>query len=378
MQCCNIYDSCSLFQDGFKYEQARLLEAKVMQQKYKVLSFAIVAALYIFLVPSTSHAQTHVPNTFAGDKACGGAAWTLGCDRIPLNGQPETREVCERLARTAYSIIQATGGYCYYYKDGTSSGRGGPNMWRYNSTPDTVAAQGNMGVCEPVERIRNMKDTARHSDYKKWVDRCQVSGSNGTCGNRAERPVGDGGRCEMTTAGMVAAQDVNPTHAPVNVADQNNSGAVCHPNDIITKRYNTKDHASYEKSVLKCAPEGVNADTCATGWGKSRCQWGIPTVLGPLNPAIVATSQAIADCKVAVAATFNDIRLCLNQVIYKYPKLDVWRGDINSCLATISKPARRAYEERGGKQGINCMKTSSTSPAVCARAAELVELGMCR
>ena len=78
MQCCNIYDSCSLFQDGFKYEQARLLEAKVMQQKYKVLSFAIVAALYIFLVPSTSHAQTHVPNTFAGDKACGGAAWTQG------------------------------------------------------------------------------------------------------------------------------------------------------------------------------------------------------------------------------------------------------------------------------------------------------------
>ena len=104
-----------------------------MQQKYTVLSFAIVAALYIFLVPSTSHAQTHVPNTLAGAKACLGTSWTLGCDRIPLNGQPGTREVCEGLARTAYSIIQATGGYCYYYKDGTSSGRGGPNMWRYAS-----------------------------------------------------------------------------------------------------------------------------------------------------------------------------------------------------------------------------------------------------
>ena len=141
MQCCNIYDSFTQFQDGFNYEQARLEEDAVMQQKYKVLSFAIVAALYIFLVPSTSHAQTHVPNTLAGDKACGGAAWTLGCDRIPLNGQPATSEVCERLemtkpaywSHTTYSIIQATGGYCYYYKDGKSSGRGGPNMWRYDA-----------------------------------------------------------------------------------------------------------------------------------------------------------------------------------------------------------------------------------------------------
>ena len=56
------------------------------------------------------------------------------------------------------------------------------------------------GVCEPVERIRNMKDTARHSDYTLWVDRCQVSGSNGQCGDTTEWPAGDGGRCEMTTA----------------------------------------------------------------------------------------------------------------------------------------------------------------------------------
>jgi hypothetical protein len=107
-----------------------------MQQKYKVLSFAIVAALYIFLVPLTSSAQTHVPNTFAGAKVCGGTSWTLGCDRIPLNGQPATAEVCENLYEPHnphYDIIQATGGYCYYYKDGTSSGRGGPNMWRYAS-----------------------------------------------------------------------------------------------------------------------------------------------------------------------------------------------------------------------------------------------------
>ena len=63
------------------------------------------------------------------------------------------------------------------------------------------------GVCEPVERIRNMKDTARHSDYKVWEERCQVSGSNGQCGNTTEWPAGDGGRCETTTTDTVAAQD---------------------------------------------------------------------------------------------------------------------------------------------------------------------------
>ena len=108
-----------------------------MQQKYKVLSFAIVAALYIFLVPSPSHAQTHVPNTFAGD----------AIDSIPLNGQPGTREVCEGLARTAYSIIQATGGYCYYYKGGTSSGPSGPNTWRYDPSPNGVLYR-----CDQIER----------------------------------------------------------------------------------------------------------------------------------------------------------------------------------------------------------------------------------
>ena len=112
-----------------------------MQQKYTVLSFAIVAALYIFLVPSTSHAQTHVPNTEGGEPACLAGSWTLGCDRIPLNGQPGTAAVCEdewertrpQWAPSSYEIIQATGGYCYYYKAGTSSGRGGPNMWSYEA-----------------------------------------------------------------------------------------------------------------------------------------------------------------------------------------------------------------------------------------------------
>ena len=140
------------------------------------------------------------------------------------------------------------------------------------------------GVCEPVERIRNMKDTARHSDYKVWEERCQVSGSNGQCGNRTEWPAGDGGRCETTAAeaqaaaeseaarlaaeaeaarlaaeaeaARLAAQDVNPPAAP---------GAVCHPSDYITAMYNTKLHLNWENAQERCEREGVNAEVCATG-----------------------------------------------------------------------------------------------------------------
>ena len=153
MQCCNIYDSYPSFQDGLKEMITLSLEEKVMQQKYKVLSFAIVAALYIFLVPSPSHAQMHVPNTLAGAKVCGGPGWTLGCDRIPLNGQPGTATTCENLFNQrsnsewgwwgVYDTIQATGGYCYYYKAGTSSGRGGPNMWSYVEDPACREANSN-------------------------------------------------------------------------------------------------------------------------------------------------------------------------------------------------------------------------------------------
>ena len=159
MQCCIIFDSYSLFQDGFKEMITLSLEENVIQQKYKVLSFAIVAALYIFLVPSTSHAQTHVPNTLAGEKACRGSSWTLGCDMIPLNGRPATAAVCEELygpGKLMYDIIQATGGNCHYYIAGTSSGRGGPNMWSYPAPPRTAEChrRHSMGQlpCEPPTR----------------------------------------------------------------------------------------------------------------------------------------------------------------------------------------------------------------------------------
>ena len=64
------------------------------------------------------------------------------------------------------------------------------------TTEDAEAAP---GVCEPVEIIRNMKDTARHDDYMLWVDRCQVSGDNARCGDPREWPRGDRGRCERNS-----------------------------------------------------------------------------------------------------------------------------------------------------------------------------------
>ena len=163
------------------------------------------------------------------------------------------------------------------------------------------------GVCEPIAGIKNLKGTPRDKDYKLWVSRCQISGQNGNCGDAATHwPQGDSGRCETTTADTVAAQDVHSTVAPVNVADQNNSGAVCHPSDGIIERYNTELHESYEYSVGRCAPEGVTADTCATGWGKGRCQWGIPPELEPLKPAIVQKMKDIAYCKTSKAVRFSE------------------------------------------------------------------------
>ena len=149
-----------------------------------------------------------------------------------------------------------------------------------SSAAATVAAQDNIGVCEPVERIRNMKDTARHSDYKKWVDRCQVSGSKGQCGHRPEWPVGDGGRCAMSSAAAtVAAQDVNPTVAPVVRADphaltpkQKERRAVCAGHIASMNRSNPREVSANahcnENGVMMCWQPGKKCRS------KSRCRYG--------------------------------------------------------------------------------------------------------
>ena len=146
MQCCNIYDSYPSFQDGLKYEQARLEEDAVIQQKYKVLSFAIVAALYIFLVPSTSHANfttTHTPGETVGPQsrapiphASGKSGSQNDCEKKMIQaegwyaeGKSFRKKIREMGLGYVTRYIQSVGGYCYYYKGGTSSGPSGPNTW---------------------------------------------------------------------------------------------------------------------------------------------------------------------------------------------------------------------------------------------------------
>ena len=169
MQCCNIYYSFTQFQDGFNYEQARLEEDAVMQQKYKVLSFAIVAALYIFLVPSTSDAMgnwkaTHTPGETVGKhialppmqihdyknyrpynlpaedvdfiRLCrnmlSGTTWVTPAPFIKGVHPPAPHQRSGLGTDIRYIQYTAKDGYCYYYHGGTSSGRSGPATWRYD------------------------------------------------------------------------------------------------------------------------------------------------------------------------------------------------------------------------------------------------------
>jgi hypothetical protein len=136
-----------------------------MQQKYKVLSFAIIAALYMFLVPSTSQAnftRTHTPGETVGPTArppilingmnenikdkytyCENKlviedmAYQLERGLKGVGGLSYSEKVEEgwdKRVGLGYHIryIQVAGQYCYYYKAGKSSGAGGPNTWRYD------------------------------------------------------------------------------------------------------------------------------------------------------------------------------------------------------------------------------------------------------
>ena len=138
-----------------------------MQQKYKVLSFAIIAALYMFLVPSTSQAnftRTHTPGETVGptarppilivgsyDKKWTTTAYQYCENKLViedmayqlerglkgvggLSYSEKVEEGWDKRVGLGYHIryIQVAGQYCYYYKAGKSSGAGGPNTWRYD------------------------------------------------------------------------------------------------------------------------------------------------------------------------------------------------------------------------------------------------------
>ena len=140
-----------------------------MIQKRNISTFAIVAALSILLVPSTSQAnfnRTQTPGETVGPSARPPIACKIVNTNICTYGNPAIYwEHCEEALVRAdimfkllhsgptylnrgqlfkqgwekkvglgqnIRYIQATGGYCYYYKAGKSSGASGRWTWRYD------------------------------------------------------------------------------------------------------------------------------------------------------------------------------------------------------------------------------------------------------
>ena len=142
-----------------------------MQQKFKFLYFAIVAASCIFSAPANSNTSgyhyTHTPGETVGANArpaisCGNPGYDCthvecidklvqaklgtyhrmqqdGTDGWVYGraGEVQNPTIGERDRRNVglgdeIRYIQSTGGYCYYYNGGISSGNSGPNTWRYD------------------------------------------------------------------------------------------------------------------------------------------------------------------------------------------------------------------------------------------------------
>ena len=142
-----------------------------MLSEFKVLSFAIVASLYIFLVPSTSQAKSNYKVTHTPGETVGVASHSaIPCGNPGYNCTPEecedkfayssaskgqwgkygwrvvqykcgnTLDRCIAYVRERVGLgyvtryLQSTGGYCYYYKGGQQVPQAisGPNTWRYD------------------------------------------------------------------------------------------------------------------------------------------------------------------------------------------------------------------------------------------------------
>jgi hypothetical protein len=189
-------------------------------------------------------------------------------------------------------------------------------------------------------------------------------------------PQGDSGRCETTTADTVENslnidQSAEPeTHTDNTVAAQDNMGAVCHPKDTIANLYNTVRHSDYVYWEEKCAAKANEA----------KCEGDVPEKhycapdLGPLDTSVVAKSQGIADCKKAVAVTYDALRACMHENVRV-----VGRHGANP------KTYRRCFEgnEHGMTNYIYCSKQTSTDDLtghvnVCSREAEVIAFASCK
>ena len=107
------------------------------------------------------------------------------------------------------------------------------------------------------ERIKNMKDTARHSDYALWMQRCADGQTQDVCEHNkwtdwCEWSPADTGGFEGNSEAQAAAE----------------AQKVCHPNQRITDRYNTKQHADYVLWADRCADKEAQ-DLCEGGSGRT-------------------------------------------------------------------------------------------------------------
>jgi hypothetical protein len=60
VQCCNIFESYTLFQDGFNCEQARLIKENVMLLKFKITNYVILLLIGLFLFPPSIKALDRI------------------------------------------------------------------------------------------------------------------------------------------------------------------------------------------------------------------------------------------------------------------------------------------------------------------------------
>jgi hypothetical protein len=151
-----------------------------------------------------------------------------------------------------------------------------------------------------------------------------------------------------STPATVAAQDVQSKVAYDNMLmEQYNSRAVCHPNALY-REVNPNLSLSIKERKEICT-RGLTEDTCQTGWGKGRCQWGIPPEPGP--PPIVPTAQQIAVCKVEVEQKYAHY-FGIVQSMSKDDIEHTYKNDrLHECLDT-----QRVRGGRSRKNIIQCFK----------------------
>ena len=145
-----------------------------MLQKFKITSYAFILCLLTWsYLPSQAVAQCNTLD--ACEAAATDQGLQLGGNGYAFAGSYGTKG-CYSYESGKYQ------GMAYFGTGGTETAmRATPAKpkYRIETSCEGPQSQAAGAVCLPNERIAAMKDTARHSDYTLWVERCQVSGCNG-------------------------------------------------------------------------------------------------------------------------------------------------------------------------------------------------------